>query len=390
MVTIRSCFRVYLVSALLGGALLGACDSDVSPVGDDPLALDGPSGEARRALRPPCAELDQQLADAFDVAATDPTITTEPNATLLLEAADGRRFTHRVGVSTENTRYASASTSKLVTAVVILDLVDQGVLSLDSTAHDLIPFWTGETAVTLRDLLSFRSGFDKEPDCIGEDGNFRDCVKQIYDTNLHAPQRPASGTRFNYASTHMQIAGLMAINATNRLHGTHKTWSDLFADWKTSTGLFPHGVYDQPSVDNPRLSGGMHWTGEEYLALLRALQRGTVLTPASRAALFANQRGEASVKYSPVVLAVHEDWAYGLGNWLECPTATGDQSFNCEAGYRNSSPGAFGAYPFIDFQHHYVGMLARQGDKSSFHEGLATFRAVEEQATAWAEHRCRP
>ena len=394
MATIRTCSRVSLVSSLLGVALLGACDNGVPPDGHDELALERGGIDVEREPRRVCAAeraaLERQVAAAFDVATADATITTDPDATLLLQAADGRRFTHSHGASTATTSYESASTSKLVTAIVILDLVDQGALSLDSTAHELIPFWTGETAITLRDLLSFRSGFDEEPPRIGDEppcidnpaGNFEECVKKIYRTNLGTAARP--GTRFDYGSTHMQIAGLMAMNATG------KTWSEIFAEWKTATGLFPTGVYNLPSMTNPRLAGGMHWTGEEYLALLRGLQQGTVLTPASRAELFADQRGGARVRYSPILVALDEDWSYGLGNWLECPTAMGAGTFDCGAGHRNSSPGAYGAYPFIDFDHHYVGVLARQGANGTFRDGLAIFHEVQELATAWADHRCRP
>jgi len=54
--------------------------------------------------------------------------------------------------------------------------------------------------------------------------------------------------------------------------------------------------------------------------------------------------------------------APGLGNWLECPGAKGPNTYNCGSGHRNSSAGAYGAYPFIDFDHHYFGILARQGE----------------------------
>ena len=52
---------------------------------------------------------------------------------------------------------------------------------------------------------------------------------------------------------------------------------------------------------------------------------------------------------SPALNAFNQDWSYGFGNWLECPTAMGANTFDCGSGHRNSSPGAYGAYPFIDF-----------------------------------------
>ena len=111
---------------------------------------------------------------------------------------------------------------------------------------------------------------------------------------------------------------------------------------------------------------------------------GTILSAETRAQLFANQRGSATLTTSPILLAVDEDWSYGFGNWLECPGAIGANTYNCGAGHRNSSPGAYGAYPFIDFDHDYFGMLSRQGPLGTFPEGLAIMREIEEEATEWA------
>jgi hypothetical protein len=132
----------------------------------------------------------------------------------------------------------------------------------------------------------------------------------------------------------------------------------------------------------------MHWRGLEYLDFLRTLQQGELLEAATRQAMLDNQRGDATVAGSPA-LAVGQDWAYGFGNWLECPTAVAGQPFNCSSGYRNSSPGAYGAYPFIDFEHRYIGLLARQGTLGSFVEGNALFASVAEDAALWAQ-ACQP
>ena len=57
-------------------------------------------------------------------------IDTDTDFTLLIQSDDGKSFSHSTGNSSESRQYESASTSKLVTAVVILDLVHQGILSL--------------------------------------------------------------------------------------------------------------------------------------------------------------------------------------------------------------------------------------------------------------------
>ena len=132
----------------------------------------------------------------------------------------------------------------------------------------------------------------------------------------------------------------------------------------------------------------MHWIGVEYLGFLSALRRGDLLNAATMAQLHADQRGTATVVYSPVWDAIGEDWSYGLGNWVECPTATTSGGFDCNGLHRNSSAGAYGAYPFIDFDHDYVGLIARQGSVMSAGEGIALFRAIEDVAVRWADRTC--
>lgn len=329
--------------------------------------------------------LEAQIGSVLDTAAANPDLSSVDNYTLMLERKDGRKLIHSFGGSTPDTEYESASTSKWVAAAVILDVVEQGSLTLDSTAHELMPTFWDETTVTLRHLLSFRSGFnDERGSCINSPlSNFADCVNDIYTTNL--PMATPAGSEFYYSSNHLQIAGLMAMNASGK-----SSWTEVFDAFKTKTGLFPTSRFDLPSSSNPRLAGGMHWTAKEYLDFLRALVKGTLLTSNTRAQMFANQRGAATVANSPIIVRFNEDWAYGFGNWLECPTALGADTYNCGEGHRNSSPGAYGAYPFIDFDNEYFGIYARQGRVATFHEGVKTYRAIEPLVKRWAHNQCMP
>jgi CubicO group peptidase (beta-lactamase class C family) len=348
---------------------LGACDS---PEPDGAL----PPCEAERA------ELEEAMADALTRAAADPSVTEEPSFTLALETASGHRFVYSHGGSSLEASYESASTSKWVAAAVVLDLVDQGKLSLLADPADYLPFWE-KRGVTLSQLLSFTSGFSKEPLCLNlPKGNFADCVQRAYEDNVGVA--PAPGTTFDYSSVHLQVAGLMAVRAAGV-----SSFAELFAAWQDKTGLFPSGAFDLPSATNPRLAGGMHWTGAEYLDFLRALYDGKLLEPETRRAMLDSQRGEAKVVGSPALDALGQDWAYGFGNWLECPTALGPDTFDCGAGHRNSSPGAYGAYPFIDWDERYLGILARQGQLGTFRDGDSLFQVVAGDAARWAS-ACEP
>jgi CubicO group peptidase (beta-lactamase class C family) len=324
--------------------------------------------------------------DALEAAMSSTLAQTSTNAdyTLLMESFDGRSYSHSRGNSSGQTRYESASTSKWVTAATILSLVDRGFLSLDSHPQDFIDFWRlpadhPANSLTLRQLLDFTSGFYDEPLCENlPTADFTTCVENIFQKNL--AYRIPPGTQYYYSSTHLQIAGLMAIRARG-----FSTWGQVFDEFRARTGLFPTSSYDLPSASNPRLAGGMHWTGEEYLGFLRALAHRQVLSDRLSAQLFSYQRGNAQVIKSPAVDASGLDWGYALGNWVECAST----HYNCgEHIGRNSSPGAYGAYPFIDFDHGYFGLVARQGPLGTAFEGVNLFNAVAAGAAQWAQRSC--
>ena len=304
---------------------------------------------------------------------------SEVDFSFSLERQDGRRYNFSRGVSTLQTSYESASTSKLVSAVIILRLVEQGYLSLTDRPQDRISSWpigSGDSlySMTLAQLLSFTSGLTVEPLCLNSGiSDFETCVTNIATANAGNGITP--GQEFYYASTHLQVAGLMAIKARGVA-----SWQDVFAEFQTQTGLFPTAAYDLPSTSNPRLAGGMHWSGEEYMAFLKALRNGALLNAASMSELLADHTASATIVYSPTVAGLGEDWHYGFGLWQECQSAT----YNCTAGSRVSSPGAYGAYPFWDRSKDYFGIVARQGALGTFTNGVAIERAVRPKAEEWA------
>jgi len=95
--------------------------------------------------------------------------------------------------------------------------------------------------------------------------------------------------------------------------------------------------------------------------------------------LLADHTASATMVYSPSVVGLGEDWHYGFGLWHECQ----NPAFNCTAGARVSSPGAYGAYPFWDRSHGYFGIVARQGTLGTFPNGVAIERSVRSTVEQW-------
>ena len=306
--------------------------------------------------------------------------TADTDFTLLIKSESSRSFLHSTGTSDENKIYKSASTSKWVAAAVILSLVKDGFLSLDDHPQDFLDSWpaTGNLSeIKLRHLLTFTSGLVNEPFCLNLPGfDFESCVEEIATLNMEAK---TPGEEFYYASTHLQVAGLMAVRASGL-----PSWQHVFEQFKSETGLFTSSNFDLPSAQNPRLAGGMHWNAAEYFDFLEALYRKRILTTELLDLMLSDQFNGAEVVYSPSLSGINEDWHYGFGAWIECHSS----SFDCNEVTRVSSPGAYGAYPFIDFEHQYYGIIARQGVLGTYVKGYELFEFISKKLETWASINC--
>lgn len=323
----------------------------------------------------PDTKIETSIEDQLEKTLND--IETDVDFTFIVEANNGAQFKYERGSSTSQTSYPSASTSKLVTATAILQLVYDGKLDLTDNPQDHISFWpsTGNLSnIQLKHLLSFTSGLNNEALCINfANVNFVNCVENILNANSDISE---PGTEYYYNSSHLQVAGLMAIEALNV-----SNWTGVFDYFKAQTDLFDNGIYDLPSENNPRLAGGMHWHADDYLEFLSALYRGQILSPSLREQMSADQSVTADIIYSPVLEGpIALDWHYGFGQWVECPHTP----FNCESTSRISSAGAYGSYPFIDYEHKYYGILAREGALATGHEGYAIWLEVSDLLEEWA------
>jgi D-alanyl-D-alanine-carboxypeptidase/D-alanyl-D-alanine-endopeptidase len=233
-------------------------------------------------------------------------------------------------------RVAIASASKLVSCLTLFRLIDQGYLSLESTTGDLLG-WQGEKgSIQLRHLLSFTS----------------ECVAEIEaSASLAAP-----GVQFDYGSTHLAVAGLMAEVIT----GDH--WNDIFQQQLAEPlGLADSIVYyAQPlsssNPANPLLAGGLRLSMNDYEPILRLLFNEGVVDDQQfiSAELMVAQ---AQTPYPNSIIgntpSVIESLRYGFTAWLECATP----DTGCEI---LSSPGAFGFTPWVDKAAGYYAILGMQ------------------------------
>lgn len=246
-----------------------------------------------------------------------------------------------------------ASSSKWLTAATIMRLVEEGVMSLEDHPQAYLEWWTDDPAdprsqITLAQLLSFTSGFEGEPICIQRgSADPETCAQFIYANHFRYPP----GTSFYYSSTHMHIAGLMAVQATGE--GFNALFRRLIAE---PVGMSANAQFDRPSLENPFLAGGARTSAYDYSLFLEALLRGDILAQ-SRAVMFQDWTAPPiEIVSAPVPV-----WHYALGAWRECWDASATWVAACDDRMLISSGGGLGWFPWIDLDNGYYGLIARRG-----------------------------
>lgn len=302
---------------------------------------------------------------------------TAPGIALAVYAPDGRLLHSRTrGDMTLDRNVAVASASKMVTGVVLLRLVEQGFLSLDSTTGSVLG-WSGpQAAITLRHLLSFTSGLPTVftagvgTDCTRDPAvTLAACVAQIGQRGLAW----APGSRFEYGNTHLHVAARMAEVVTGA------SWASVFAQqlrlplsWPDSVAFFTAPRQNVGTI-NPLVSGGLRISMTEYSRLLglvhnRGQNNGQFLLSASLVEQMGRDPYPAAVTGFSPYANNGTDREYGLTAWLECTTpATGCNDI--------TSPGAFGFTPWIDRDGGYYAIVGMEvsfgGEVSKFSVDLS-------------------
>lgn len=263
---------------------------------------------------------------------------------------DGVVYSKTFGAFTNQTYTAVASASKMVSGTVLLQLVDKGVLSLDTKTKDLLKDrngqpWSGNMGeIKLRHLLSFTSGINgdvlaSEPATIP----LEEAVTRIYEDQRTTAAPP--GSTFYYGSTHLRIAARMAEVATG------KSWRQLFDEnLRVPLGWSSSSTYGGGTNPNP--AGSLACTGLEYTRfLMMQLRKGLDGSARLMSEDLVNQRrldgfGSATtIVYTPYALLQRTNH-YGFGNWVE--TQNGAAPSDANPIQRASSTGKFGWAPWVE------------------------------------------
>lgn len=267
-----------------------------------------------------------------------------------------------------------ASSSKMLTAGVLLRLADQGLLEMNRPVAQQVEWEGAEPEMTPAQLLSNSSGLvglTTDPMFAPyicqylHEGNLQDCGREILTTELDDADVVPPDTEFRYGGGQWQVAGAVAEAVSG------KSWDELldetyirpcgveslgynnhFAQPQVLGGVipfsYPAGFHGDTSVlaptSNPNMEGGAYITAPDYARLLlmhlRSGRCGDVQVLSSES---------VDLMHTDRVVATYggstrstETGGYGMGWWVDM-----EDPSHVEDG------GAFGAVPWLDLDDGY-------------------------------------
>lgn len=217
-----------MVSGTVGtGTALGAVLLSLLAV---PAHAATPSGTVREAsvaagelAAPDDAGLREVLRTALSQGAPGAMVRVDDNGTVhRLSEGDADRVTGRA--LTTYDRFRVGSVSKSFTAVVLLQLVDEGKLDLDTSVNSYLPGLLPDDAITVRHLLSHRSGlYDYTNDMFEQTVPGFEAVRNkvfsyqdLVDLSLAKPLTNAPGAAYSYSNTNFVVGGMLIEKLTGQ------------------------------------------------------------------------------------------------------------------------------------------------------------------------------
>jgi CubicO group peptidase (beta-lactamase class C family)/ABC-type branched-subunit amino acid transport system substrate-binding protein len=275
-----------------------------------------------------------------------------------------------------------ASTSKLISAGVLMRLHEDGLLDMDAPVADVVEWGSANPEITPAQLVSNSSGlvglmpnpfYDPYVCQFDQTTTLQACAEAIFTTTDDDADVAPPDTEFRYGGAQWQVAGAVAEAASG------KSWAELVDEtyvqpcglgtlaYTSPFGQFPMDwtVYppfdgDPASLmpsDNPMIEGGVHTTSDDYATLLLMHLRGGMC-------------GENRVHSAEAIDVLHSDRAAEMWDGSALDPMTGIAILSQGYGYgwwtdrdtgRIWDPGAFGSNAWLDLDDGYGAYVVLEG-----------------------------
>lgn len=294
-----------------------------------------------------------------------------PGGAMLVGSRQGIHAEFYIPSYSASTVVPVASASKLLGATRILQAAEHGAISLDAPVSTYLPEFVGEKGgMTVRQMFAHTAGYgdDSAAPVINNSS-----ITLAQAVSLIACCRPLNdgytvGGQFSYGGVSMHVAGRVIEVAEG---------GDWQALWQQNLGT-PLGT---TTIDwqglgptlNYRIAGGAQSNLRDYGRVLHMLVnegRGNnrrVMRASTIRELWNDNVGSLPIAYAPdnVVPPVR----YGLGSWLYNDRPAGLAPLI-------HSLGAFGFFPWVDFERRIYGVFMIQGDIGINNQALATYEEM--------------
>jgi CubicO group peptidase (beta-lactamase class C family) len=243
-----------------------------------------------------------------------------------------------------------ASSSKWLTAALVMMFVDEGKISLEDKVSKYIPDFElyGKNYITIRHCLSHYTGVKVETGLKGLLSRKKfSSLREEAESYARDEIQANAGQEFRYSTVGLNIAGaILEIVSKKKFDMLIK--QKLFIPLGMRKSSF--GTLDG-SPANP--SGGAVSTAEEYMHFLQMLLNNgkyngvQILSEASVTEMRKMNTVPEQIKYAPKAA---EGFGYALGSWvLEEGTNSVAKS--------EASPGLFGTWPMVDWCRKYASIV---------------------------------
>jgi CubicO group peptidase (beta-lactamase class C family) len=241
-----------------------------------------------------------------------------------------------------------ASCSKWLTTALILQLVDEGKLSLDDKVNQYIPLFAtyNKNYITIRQCLSHMTGIKSEPFTLARLLSSKKYSSLEEEVNDYAKREIQNnpGVEFRYSEVGINIAARVA-----EIVGKKKF--DMLIRQKLFLPLaMRQTTFSTLDGSAPNPSGGATSSANDYMHFLTMLLHNgmyngqRVLSEASIKLLRQIQTSPELIKYAPISA---QGFNYALGSWVLDARQAGEAT-------ALSSPGLFGTWPIVDWCHGYA------------------------------------